>query len=106
MKRIYKTYFHAAHHIEGHPRCGFTHGHTYHVEVVVDQKDWVDFHVIRTKVELVLSRYDHKDLGAMTCEELAERILEDLKRDAFPNAKSIRLRVFETPEFGVEVEWR
>jgi len=41
MKRIYETVFHAAHYIEGHPTCGKTHGHTYRLIVIIEQKGWV-----------------------------------------------------------------
>jgi len=103
MLRMYKAYFHAAHHIKNHPKCGKTHGHTYYVEVSVEIDGWIDFHDIKVRTDLVLQRYDHRDLGHMTCEHLAERILNDLRNDAFPRAKWIRVRLFETPEFGVEV---
>jgi len=102
MKRIVKVEFHAAHHITGHPKCGKTHGHTYNLEVVVDCDGWVDFHDIRYRVALVLQGYDHTDMGDMTCEKLASQLYKRLKEDAFPLAKEIKLRLFETREFGVE----
>ncbi|RLE67023.1 MAG: hypothetical protein DRJ38_00185 [Thermoprotei archaeon] len=102
MKRIYKTYFHAAHRIEGHPKCGRTHGHTYHLEVVIDIDGWIDFHDVKMLTWEVVKWYDHEDLGNMTCEQLALCILRKLWT-VFPKANEITVRLFETPEFGVEV---
>lgn len=99
MKRIYKTSFDAAHFIKDHPKCGQLHGHTYHIEVIVDRDGWLDFNELREVVDTFLkSRYDHKNLGNKTCEEIAEDIYHRVGFDF----KCVQVRVFETGHFGVE----
>ena len=102
MIRTYETVFHAAHYIKNHPKCGTTHGHTYSLKVYVDIEGWIDFHDVKARVDKVLEKYDHKDLGFATCEDIAENILKAL-RNVFPRAKWLQVELKETPEFGVIV---
>ena len=98
--RIYKTEFHSAHHIKDHPTCGRPHGHTYKLTVRVAADEWLDFHDLKQKVDSVVTEFDHRDLGDMTCENLAKKILYQLRK-VFPTM-GIKIRLFETSEFGVE----
>lgn len=104
MKRIYKTRIEAAHHIEGHKKCGLTHGHTYHLEVTINiQKDWVDFHLIKRNIDSIINQYDHHDMGNMTCEKLAVEIYNKIQETFRSQPVSeIKIRLFETEKFGVE----
>ena len=100
MKRIYRTSFDSAHFIEGHNKCGEIHGHTYHIEVILDIPDkFFDFHKIRESVDFVLSHYDHHNLGNKTCEDLVLDIYDDLAQHF---KGTIKIRLFETEHFGVE----
>lgn len=83
--------FEAAHALLGHPKCGFTHGHTYTLEVMVEGKRqgvWgfvIDFHDLDQEVKKVLSYYDHKDLSTKvmpypTVEEIASRLFDEIER--------------------------
>lgn len=102
MKRIYKTTFHAAHHIKDHPTCGKTHGHSYRLIVKIpgNEEIFVDFHTIKKTVDRVVETYDHTDLGHMTCEKLAREILEQLN---FHLGGGIEIELYETDHFGVEL---
>lgn len=106
MKRIYKTKFDSAHHIEKHKLCGATHGHTYHLEVTLDiEKDWYDFHDIKQNIECILKQYDHHDMGNMTCEKLIKELYDKIYQKLFTVSvpiKSISLKLFETENFGCE----
>lgn len=104
MKRIYKTHFDAAHHIEGHKLCGATHGHTYHLEVTLDiDKDWYDFHNIKQNIECILKQYDHHDMGNMTCERLIVEIYNKISQQfIYQPIKTISVKLFETESFGCE----
>ena len=98
--RIYRTEFHCAHFISGHPTCGSLHGHTYKLVVKVATKEWLDFHDLKQKADSVVIEFDHRDLGDMTCEDLAKQILYQL-RTVFPTM-GVKIQLFETSEFGVE----
>lgn len=100
--RIYETEFHAAHYIKGHPQCGKTHGHSYKLTVKVAYPEWLDFHDLKTKVEKVVANFDHRDLGDMTCENLAKTMIFQLRKK-FPQA-GVKISLFETSEFGVETD--
>jgi len=100
--------FSAAHFIKGHPKCGIIHGHNYEVVVkaayYVD--DWVDFGDIKATVENVIKDYDHRDLGNITSEELAERIVTKLLL-ALDKCVGVKLTLRETKKFAVVVtKWK
>ena len=63
MKLGLTEYVDCAHFLEGHPRCGRLHGHTYRIDVTIagETKDGMvlDFAVFREKVRSVLEPYDH-----------------------------------------------
>jgi len=101
--RHYKTHFHAAHYIKGHPKCGRLHGHTYKVEVEVfypKTSPFVDFYELKTAVDRVLAIYDHSDIGDTTCEDIAEEIASQLE---LLFKRKVRVSVWETDSFGVTV---
>ena len=104
MWRTYETEISYAHYIKGHPKCGELHGHNAKIKVWVEAiEDFLDFHEIADEVKKVLKKYDHKNLGHFTCEDLAKAIYDELKK-VYGIARSIRVEVKETSKFGVVVE--
>ena len=102
VARLYKREFAAAHIIAGHPKCGRQHGHNYILLTKVYGKSdqWLDFEEIKRKVDgLVDERYDHRDIGNMTCERLARQIQEQLS-NLFQTR--VKIELWETGKFGVE----
>jgi len=98
--------FSAAHRIEGHPKCGDTHGHNYMLTVKFDISGFVDFHDLQDIVLYVVDSYDHVDLGHCTCEDLAQRIKEEVIQTfhrVFTQRKlyHVEVELYETAEFGV-----
>lgn len=88
--------------------CNRLHGHDYKVEVwidgVMDENGMVaDFSLIKE----VVARYDHRHLNDFftppTAENFAIRLLSDLK-GRFPEARHVKVRVWETPTGYAEVE--
>jgi len=61
--------FHAAHCIPGHPKCGKTHGHTFHVEITIEgriDKDSgmvVDFAEFKALVQPFIDLLDHSNIN-------------------------------------------
>ena len=102
VARIYKREFAAAHIIAGHPKCGRQHGHNYTLlaRVYGKTEEWLDFDEIKRKVDGVIDeRYDHRDLGNMTCETLARQLQEQLS-NLFQTR--VKIELWETGKFGVE----
>jgi len=100
--RIYKREFAAAHIIAGHPKCGRQHGHNYTLltKVYGNMDQWLDFEDIKRKVDGVIDeRYDHRDLGNMTCEMLTGQLQEQLS-NLFQ--ARVKIELWETGKFGVE----
>jgi 6-pyruvoyltetrahydropterin/6-carboxytetrahydropterin synthase len=100
--RLYKREFAAAHVIAGHPKCGRMHGHNYQLlaKVYGYSSEWLDFEDIKRKVDQIIDeKYDHKDIGNMTCERLARQIQEQLS-NLFQIP--IKIELWETGKFGVE----
>lgn len=99
--RIYKVTFEAAHLIEGHPKCGIKHGHSYHLTVNVHTDDlntWLDFADIKKDVdEYVMKEMDHKDLGNASAEQITKRIADYLVSIGYHG----NLDLFETEKYGV-----
>lgn len=95
----------AAHHIEGHPKCGETHGHNYQLTVYFNFNGWIDFLDLKKLCDDVVNLYDHKDLGNRTLEELSKSIRENLisqfKERFKQRLKDIRIEIYETQEFGI-----
>ena len=102
IARLYRREFAAAHIIAGHPKCGRMHGHNYMllVKVYGRSSEWLDFEEIKRRVDqLVNEKYDHRDLGNMTCETMARHIQEQLS-NSFSNR--VKIELWETGKFGVE----
>jgi 6-pyruvoyltetrahydropterin/6-carboxytetrahydropterin synthase len=101
IARLYKREFAAAHIIAGHPRCGRMHGHNYTLlaKVYGQSGEWLDFEDIKRKVDQFIDeRYDHHDLGNMTCERLAKELQDHLSN--FFKTK-VKIELWETGKFGV-----
>jgi 6-pyruvoyltetrahydropterin/6-carboxytetrahydropterin synthase len=100
--RMYKREFAAAHIIAGHPKCGRMHGHNYQllVRVYGESSEWLDFEEIKQGVdEIIDEKYDHRDIGNMTCEQLAKQIRTHLTS----HFKSrVEVELWETGKFGVQ----
>jgi 6-pyruvoyltetrahydropterin/6-carboxytetrahydropterin synthase len=73
--------FESAHCLEGHPKCGRMHGHTYRLRVEVEgpiQEDTgmvMDLHDLSAIVKPIIANFDHDTLNAIfyrpTCELMA-----------------------------------
>ena len=102
IARLYKREFAAAHIISGHSKCGRMHGHNYLLlaKVYGKSSEWLDFEVIKKTVDgLIDEKYDHLDIGNMTCERLAKQIQDHLT-SSFKSRVEIEL--WETGKFGVQ----
>jgi 6-pyruvoyltetrahydropterin/6-carboxytetrahydropterin synthase len=102
VARLYKREFAAAHIIAGHPKCGRQHGHNYTLLAKVYGRSdrWLDFEDIKGKVdEFIDQRYDHRDIGNMTCETLARQLQEQLSKMF---QARVKIELWETGKFGVE----
>ena len=102
IARLYRREFAAAHIIAGHPRCGRLHGHNYQLLAKVYGKsdEWLDFEDIKKKVDQFIDeKYDHHDIGNMSCETLARQLQEQLI-NFFKTP--VKIELWETGKFGVE----
>jgi len=102
IARLYRREFASAHIIAGHPRCGRLHGHNYQLIAKVYGKsdEWLDFEDIKKKVDQFIDeKYDHHDIGNMSCERLAGQLQEQL-RIFFKT--TVKIELWETGKFGVE----
>ena len=102
IARMYKREFAAAHIISGHPKCGRMHGHNYLLiaRVYGKSSEWLDFEEIKKAVDgLIDEKYDHRDIGNMTCERLAREIQDHLT-NSFKSRVEVEL--WETGKFGVQ----
>ena len=102
IARLYRREFASAHIIAGHPRCGRMHGHNYQllVKVYGRSEEWLDFAEIkRTVDDFVDEKYDHRDIGNMTCEKLAKQIQSEL---AGRFKTRVEVELWETGKFGVQ----
>jgi len=102
VARLYKREFASAHIIAGHPKCGRLHGHNYTLVVKVYGRsgEWLDFEDIKRSTDKVIDeRYDHQDIGNMTCERLAGQIQEQL---SIALRVPVKIELWETGKFGVE----
>ena len=71
--------FEAAHHLDGHPKCGRLHGHSYKLEVTVNTVASIpissDFGVLKAVVRrVIIDKFDHQDLNAFLEYPSAERL--------------------------------
>ena len=102
IARLYKREFAAAHIIAGHPRCGRMHGHNYQLlaKVYGQSSEWLDFEDIKKQVDKFIDeKYDHHDIGNMTCERLARELQEQL---SIFFKSPVKIELWETGKFGVE----
>ena len=99
--RIYKSAFEAGHFIEGHPKCGVQHGHSYHLNVYVlsNLKTWQDFADIKTIVDgYVQVKLDHQFLGNASAEQISDDIATYLTHKGMQGY----LELYETEKFGIK----
>jgi len=96
---LYRTKFDAAHYIPGHEKCGSVHGHTYRVRVFIESSGPIDFNEIDSKMSEIIDKFDHKMLGGITAEEIAEKIF-DMASAVFKVKKVV---LFETDKYAVVV---
>jgi len=102
IARMYKREFAAAHIISGHPKCGRMHGHNYLLiaRVYGKSSEWLDFEEIKRAVDgLIDEKYDHRDIGNMTCERLATEIQDHLTKSF---KSRVEVELWETGKFGVQ----
>ena len=102
IARLYRREFASAHIIAGHPRCGRLHGHNYQLlaKVYGKSEEWLDFEDIKKKVDQFIDeKYDHHDIGNMSCERLARQLQEQL---SFFFKTTVKIELWETGKFGVE----
>jgi len=102
VARMYRREFAAAHIIAGHPKCGRMHGHNYQLitKVYGKSSEWLDFEDVKKIVDgLIDAKYDHRDIGNMTCERLAKQIQDHLT-ESFKSRVEVEL--WETGKFGVQ----
>ena len=98
--RIYKSVFESGHLIQGHPKCGVQHGHSYHLSVFFesDLANWQDFADLKTLVDnYVQVRLDHHFLGNASAEQISQDIANYLSDEGYEGW----LELFETEKFGV-----
>ncbi|MFN7181223.1 MAG: 6-pyruvoyl trahydropterin synthase family protein [Planctomycetota bacterium] len=108
MKIGITEYIDCAHFIPGHKTCGSLHGHTYRVDITVEDKNsntWVmDFYDLKDKTWQVLKELDHKQLNDIlqfpSCEGICNFIYEKLGK-IVPILKSVR--VYEGPDKWAEI---
>lgn len=127
--KILELTFSAAHYLEGHPKCGVIHGHTFFVRnIEILTSGFVDF----GDVKAVISDWDHRliipkehaavwldkiaDLlapysvgiklkfveGYATVETISEAIATELK--SLKGVESVRLELYEGPNQGTVLE--
>ncbi|MEW6189628.1 MAG: 6-carboxytetrahydropterin synthase QueD [Actinomycetota bacterium] len=101
---LIKAHFDAAHSLRGYPGdCAGLHGHTWRVEVVIEGEELndiellYDFRELKSQVDEVLSKFDHKYLNEVhpfdelspTGENLARYLFEQLKA-TFPDGINLK----------------
>ena len=102
IARMYKREFAAAHIIADHPKCGRMHGHNYLLiaRVYGNSSEWLDFEEVKTTVDrLIDEKYDHRDIGNMTCERLAKQIQDQLVKTF---KSHVEVELWETGKFGIQ----
>jgi len=77
--------FDCAHFLPGHRKCGYVHGHTYKVELIIEGRNEtgmiIDFSDLKQSLREVLELYDHKSLNDFLEYPSVENICEMLRRD-------------------------
>lgn len=96
----------SAHRLEGHPKCGIVHGHTYRLEVEIEGERLNDYGLLLDfgTIKELLSVYDHRMLNDFleypTAERLAYYFWEEIETYCMmlphkPTCSAVR--VWETP---------
>jgi len=112
--RIGKTFtFDAAHFIEGHPKCGQMHGHTWKLKVILEGEPdksgfIIDFHDFKKIVNsVIIQEVDHKCLNDVfdftpTSENIVRWIWQKLEPvfTAY-NIKLKEIKLYESPDSWV-----
>ncbi|MFQ5604413.1 MAG: 6-pyruvoyl tetrahydropterin synthase family protein [bacterium] len=85
MKLGTTHYIDCAHYLPGHAKCGQMHGHTYKIEIIIEgeNKDGMvlDFSNMKTAVNDLLAKYDHKSLNDFLEYPSVENICEMLQKE-------------------------
>jgi len=115
MFTVYKTTtFESAHLLEGHPKCGKLHGHSYKAEFWVTTEALtephgfvIDFHFFSD----LAKTYDHSDIVIkISCEELAEAFCEQVRNQMSAQSNGlgakIKVRIWETATSSAQYEVR
>ncbi len=101
--------FCAAHHLEGHPKCGKMHGHNYRVLITFradsNEDMVVDFGEIKKWFGPVIDGLDHSDLNDVikypTAENISKHIWHIIMKSDWvpPRLKQVMhsITVYETP---------
>jgi len=87
----------AAHFVPFVEKCKKLHGHTWHVEVRIFEDRFLEFGEVKKEFDEILQMFDHENLGAMTCEELAAKIYNLMSA----KYKVASVTVWETEKQGV-----
>jgi 6-pyruvoyl tetrahydropterin synthase/QueD family protein len=104
FQRVYRSTFEAGHFIEGHPKCGVQHGHSYHLNVYIDGDidKWLDFADIKKSVDnYVQKELDHHFLGNISAEQIAKDIALKMEMAGYHG----KLELMETDKFGVTLQF-
>jgi len=78
------------------------HGHNYQllVKVYGSSEEWLDFAEIKRIVDdFIDQKYDHRDIGNMTCERLTKEIQSEL---TIHFKSRVEIELWETGKFGVQ----
>ena len=113
MFTIYKTTsFESAHLLEGHPKCGKLHGHSYKAEFWVTTGALVkpygfvlDFHTLSD----IVKQYDHSDVVIKVscetlCKDIAEQVSNKLENQTNVWDARVKVRIWETATSYAEYE--
>jgi 6-pyruvoyl-tetrahydropterin synthase len=90
--------------IEGHPKCGVKHGHSYQLvcRFAGATEKFEDFAEIKQRVdEYVQPKYDHQDIGDKTAEEIAGDICAYLTSFGYDG----EIELSETAKFSVTLQF-
>lgn len=107
-----RTHFDAAHSLTGYPgACARLHGHTFGVDVIVQGETLndigllYDFKDLKSRVNEVLDRFDHRHLNDIppfdttspTAENLANYLYHEVQKPGFPEGlKVVRVNIWES----------